>query len=305
MVNPVYSPIHSGFMTQDNSIVLFDRGRPCMLSLPRDPRIPIMPLGAGWQHENGSRRDIHWDNSTRTLPNASSGFVLLFQYTLSGGAVFRAERGERMLEPGTGFLVPFGSPTAYWLPRDMEWEWIWVSVQSPELYRWGEALVAEQGYCFELPPDIGAVPLLAGLLADRMARKPLDAEEVSGRVYRFFMEIPRTLRKGGAAPGAVDRALMLIETCFSDPSFNVHELARKTGLSRAHFTRLFTAGTGQSPGRCIEARRLQHARELAALSELSVKEICFASGYSNVSHFCAQFKKQFGCTPGRLLPNSP
>jgi AraC-like DNA-binding protein len=301
MVSPVYSHYHSVFMTQDNSIVLFDRGHPCLLSLPRDPHMPIMPLGAGWQHENGCRRDINWDNSTRTLPDASSGFVLLFQYTLSGSAVFRDESGERILKPGTGFLVPFGSPTAYWLPRDMEWEWIWVSVQSAELYRWGETLVAEHGYCFDLPPELGAVPLLASLLADRMDGRLLDAEEVSSRVYRFFMELPRTLRTGGASASISERSLAVIETHFSDPAFNVSDLARRMGMSRAHFTRIFNAQAGDSPGKRIEARRLQHARELLTLSELSVKEICFASGYRNVSHFCAQFKKQFGCTPGRLL----
>ena len=272
-----------------------------MLSLPRDFRLPIVPLAAGWQHEYGWLRDINWDNSTRTLPDASDGFILLFQYTLSGSAVFRDESGERVLTPGTGFLVPFGSLTAYWLPRDLDWEWVWVSVQSSELYHWGERLVAEHGYCFELPPQTGAIPLLAGLLADRMAGKPLDAEEVSMRVYRFFMEIPRTLRAGGKPPGISEQALTLIETCFSDPAFNVNELARRLGVSRAHFTRLFTVETGCSPGKAIEVRRLQHARELAALSELSVKEICFASGYRNVSHFCAQFKKRFGCTPGSLL----
>ncbi|QHI68552.1 AraC family transcriptional regulator [Tichowtungia aerotolerans] len=288
-------------MTQDNGFVLFESGEPCMLSLPRDARLPILPLAAGWQREHGSQRHINWDNSTRTTHGAPERSVLLFQYTMSGSAVFRDEDGERILKPGTGFLVPFGSPTSYWLPRDMEWEWIWVSVQSRELYRWGEALVAEQGYCFELPPDTGAVPQLAGLLADRFAGKPLDAEEVSARAYRFFMEIPRTLRAGGKPGGVAERALALIETCFCDPSFNVSELARRLGVSRAHFTRLFAAENGEPPGKTIETRRLQNARELAALSELSVKEICFSSGYRNVSHFCAQFKKRFGCTPGGLL----
>lgn len=282
----------------DDGIVLFDGEAPGMSSLPRDPRLPVMPLAVGWQKEDGSLRNINWDNSTRTTHEAPDRSVLLFQYTLSGGAVFRDESGERILKSGTGFLVPFGSPTAYWLPCDMQWEWIWVSVQSAELYRWGEMLIAKHGYSFDLPPDTGAVPLLADLLIDRMAGRPLDAEEISARVYRFFMEIPRTLRAGGASRGISDPALALIETGFVNPSFNVSELARCLGLSRAHFTRLFTAEVGRPPGQVIETRRLRHARELAALSELSVKEICFASGYRNVSHFCAQFKKRFGCTPG-------
>jgi AraC-like DNA-binding protein len=288
-------------MTQNNRFVLFGDMEPARVSLPRDVRLPIIALAAGWQRENGSQRHIHWDNSTRTAHGAPDQSVLLFQYTLGGGAVFCGESGEQILKPGTGFLVPFGSPTAYWLPRDMEWEWIWVSVQSRELFRWGETLVAEQGYCFELPPQTGAVPLLAALLADRMKGKPLDAEEVSMRAYRFFMEIPRTLRTGGGSCGVAARAMEMIETRFPDPALNVNELARRLGVSRAHFTRLFSEQTGGPPGKMIENRRLQHARELAALSELSVKEICFASGYRNVSHFCAQFKKQFGCTPGSLL----
>jgi AraC-like DNA-binding protein len=288
-------------MTNNNRFVLFEGREPVRVSLPRDPRLPIIPLAAGWQRENGSQRHINWDNSTRTTPDSPDRSVLLFQYTLSGGAVFRDESGERILKPGTGFLVPFGSPTAYWLPRDMDWEWIWVSVQSSELYHWGESLVAEQGYCFELPPELGAVSLLASLLEDRMAGKSLNAEEVSARIYRFFMELQHTLQACGASSSITERSLALIETHFSDPSFNVSELARRVGMSRAHLTRVFTAEASRSPGNVIETRRLQHARELLTLSELSVKEICFACGYRNVSHFCAQFKKRFGCTPGSLF----
>lgn len=286
-----------------DKIVLFpppERFQPRISALPRAGGLPIVPLSAGWQKEHGWEKRIFWDNSQRVAPGSASQSVLLFQYTLSGSAVFKDERGERDVTPGTGFLVPFGSPTSYWLPQDREWEWIWVTAQGEALHQWGCSFVKEYGTCFELPPEKGAVPILARLLADRMAQKDLSAEEVSQRVYRFFMELPQTLRRqnDGSPFGIATRALAMIENGFADPQLSVSVLAASAGMTRSHFTRLFTAETGRSPGKVIEERRLQHARELLTLSELSVKEVCFACGYRNVSHFCAQFKKHFGCTPG-------
>jgi AraC-like DNA-binding protein len=292
-------------MIKDNRIVLFPEGgefAPCVAVLPRRANLPVVPLSAGWQQERGWEKRIFWDNSVRTFFGVPGQAVLLFQYTLSGTAVFKDEQHELELTPGTGFLVPFGSKTSYWLPQDREWEWVWVAAQGKQLHHWGEMFVREYGYCFKLPPDRGAVQVLAKLLVDRMTKRNLDAEEVSRRTYQVFMELPRTLRTAtGSSPSSVaDRALMMIENGFVDPQLNVSALAASLHMTRSHFTRLFTAETGMSPGKTIENRRLHHSRELIALSELSVKEICFSCGYRNVSHFCAQFKKRFGCTPGSL-----
>ncbi|MGE4488920.1 MAG: helix-turn-helix domain-containing protein [Kiritimatiellales bacterium] len=282
-------------------IVLFPNSGirpPFTTALPRKQGLPVFPLAAGWQRERGWEKRIDWDNSVRTVPDSPDQDVLLFQYTLSGGALFSDGQIEILLTPGTGFLVPFGSKTSYRLPRDMEWEWIWVTAQGHDLHRWGQAFVEEHGYCFELPSDRGAVAVLSALLADRMAQREMNAERVSLRVYQFFMELPMTLRLPRLS--GIDQAAVQIENCFADPNLNVSVLAEAAGMTRSHFTRLFHAETGQSPGRAIEEYRLRHARELLMLSELSVKEVCFACGYRSVSHFCAQFKKRFDSTPGRF-----
>ena len=80
-------------------------------------------------------------------------------------------------------------------------------------------------------------------------------------------------------------------------SIALSELAKAVNLSASHFSRLFHAETGTSPGVYLMRLRLERAAKLLATTFLSVKEIMVAVGYGNRHNFLRQFKRQFGATP--------
>ncbi|GET38904.1 AraC family transcriptional regulator [Microseira wollei] len=74
-------------------------------------------------------------------------------------------------------------------------------------------------------------------------------------------------------------------------------LAAQIPMSQFHFARAFKAATGESPHRYIMQRRIERAKILLSVARLTVAEVAYQVGFSNQSHFTAQFRKAIGMTP--------
>jgi signal transduction histidine kinase/DNA-binding response OmpR family regulator len=94
-----------------------------------------------------------------------------------------------------------------------------------------------------------------------------------------------------------------LESNISDPEYNVKELASSLNISSTQLYRKVKALTGYSPVEFIRLIKLQKAYELLVERSKSVKEVCFLSGFNNVSYFIKCFKDQFGITPAGLRDN--
>ena len=83
---------------------------------------------------------------------------------------------------------------------------------------------------------------------------------------------------------------------FAEP-LGVEDVARAAGLSLYHFIREFRRAFGCTPARYLRERRLTRARQLLAVSDLPVTDICFAVGFESLGSFCTLFRKSEGTTP--------
>lgn len=80
----------------------------------------------------------------------------------------------------------------------------------------------------------------------------------------------------------------------------VSELARKTGYSVYHFTRLFFAVTGQAPKEYISGRILSEAARAIEATDLSLTSVAQNAGFPDYATFSRAFKKRFGIPPSRI-----
>jgi AraC family transcriptional regulator len=78
---------------------------------------------------------------------------------------------------------------------------------------------------------------------------------------------------------------------------SIAAIADLVPMSQFHFARAFKAVVGEPPHRYIVQRRLERAKILLAATQLSIAEITYQIGFSNQSHFIAQFRKGLGVTP--------
>lgn len=78
---------------------------------------------------------------------------------------------------------------------------------------------------------------------------------------------------------------------------NLANLAALIPMSQFHFARAFKAAIGEPPHRYIMQRRIERAKVLLGVAQLSVAEVAYQAGFANQSHFTAQFRKAAGMTP--------
>lgn len=83
-------------------------------------------------------------------------------------------------------------------------------------------------------------------------------------------------------------------------SLTVEETARKFGLTRSGLFALFKRERGCSPREAMGAMRLDRAVELLKRTDLSVKEVAFASGYPSELAFYRRFRDGVGRTPSQF-----
>src|SRR3984885_12654226 len=77
------------------------------------------------------------------------------------------------------------------------------------------------------------------------------------------------------------RAKDLVDARYADP-ITVDDLAAAAGLSRAHFSRMFTRTFGESPRSYLQTRRLERAAALLRYTDRSVADIAVMVGLRNV-----------------------
>ena len=70
-------------------------------------------------------------------------------------------------------------------------------------------------------------------------------------------------------------------------------------LAPAYFSSRFSKLTGYTFVRYLTIFRLNYAKELLIHSEKTITDICFESGFSNLSHFLRVFKNHFGIAPAK------
>lgn len=99
---------------------------------------------------------------------------------------------------------------------------------------------------------------------------------------------------------AVQKAVRFIVENATDENLNLQSVLDHTRMSRATFSRHFQQALGQSYTRFVQSIRLETARNLLATTDKTVTEIAYESGFANLSHFNALFKKRWMMSPSNL-----
>jgi AraC family transcriptional regulator len=105
------------------------------------------------------------------------------------------------------------------------------------------------------------------------------------------------LVRRGLAPWQERRAKEAINASL-DKDISIARLAAECGLSISHFARAFKQATGRPPHRWLLERRVETAQGLLLNSQMSLREIATACGFSDQSHLTRAFARMVGKSPG-------
>jgi YesN/AraC family two-component response regulator len=85
---------------------------------------------------------------------------------------------------------------------------------------------------------------------------------------------------------------------------NLTQLAKLCAVTPNYLGMQFSKWLGVSLSEYVNKIRLRHACNLLLGTDLSVKEIAFASGYNSVEYFLDRFKRKISCTPTAFRKNN-
>ncbi|RED95306.1 response regulator transcription factor [Marinoscillum furvescens] len=99
----------------------------------------------------------------------------------------------------------------------------------------------------------------------------------------------------------IKRATNDVEENLSNCGYTASDLGRALGLSRMQLYRKLKSATGQSANEFIRSIRMRRAALLLYQQQLTIAEITYKVGFSDLSYFRKCFKATFGVNPSEYV----
>ncbi len=115
----------------------------------------------------------------------------------------------------------------------------------------------------------------------------------------FFEKASHIGLKQNHGLDSLNQVLLYIDTNLNT-HITIDEIAHVACLHPNYFINYFKKITGLSPLAYINQRRIDKAKQLLLLSEMSIKHIAAETGYKNEFYFSKSFKKHTGYSPSQF-----
>jgi len=136
---------------------------------------------------------------------------------------------------------------------------------------------------------------ISNLIVNRrlLRNKFSGAQQQEDKIQKIAIKSPDEILLG--------RIMKVINENIANPGLNVEMLASNVGLSRVHVHRKLKELTNLSARDFIKNIRLQQAAALLKEKKLTISEVAYATGYTNLSHFSSSFKEVYGMSPKEYM----
>lgn len=250
-------------------------------------------LGARVLRQRLSSADVHWHDYYE------------LNLVLSGEAEHVVNGERHVLRAGSGFLL---SPADFHEIRAIGPE------PLTSLNTVVDAGLMEQQLAALGPAALDGFPWLTDDFADAepdLRRLQAEFEEprlgsrrvTEALVACLVVELARRSgvhdRRAARPAGGEDdlrAAVLYVDRHFREP-VTLADAAAQAHLSPNYFSERFRDYTGTPFQLYLQERRLRFARSLLAATDLSVSEVCHASGFNSLSHFGRAFRRRYGAAP--------
>jgi len=223
---------------------------------------------------------------------------VIWQYTISGRGILKYQEREYELTPGFAMLVHIPHNHQYFYREDIEpWNFIYICLNGSEIIRISTWLEGKLGPLLDHRKKHKALSIASEII---WGGKIKTAQDASSYAYKMLMglldDLSDYIEREDKKPDFIRRVSDFCIKNLNAP-IDVEEMSKTAGLSRYHFSRLFTKHKGLSPAKFLRELRLKRAMILLQTELLEVKEIAAKCGFSSSSYFCRTFQKHFGLPP--------
>jgi len=130
---------------------------------------------------------------------------------------------------------------------------------------------------------------------ERLEQKAIDNEDNQALIKQVVLKPNDQI--------LLEKIIKIINDNIAESELNVEMLADGVGMSRVHMHRKLKELTNQSARDFIKSIRLKQAAELLSNNKLTVSEVAYSLGFSNLSHFSNTFREYYGMSPKEYCQN--
>lgn len=223
----------------------------------------------------------------------------LLMYIRKGSLRLETEGHIQNASRGQLILIDCYGRHAY--STETGWDCLWCHFDGITARHWYQNIVTRVGNVFTIPDSQPIISKLTAIFeifsSGEVVREPLLSKYLTDILTAVLLYAPSD-DKTNAHVNLAEKITSYISEHFTE-NLSVSQLASLAGLSDYHFIRIFKKQTGFTPHEYLLNTRMNMARYLLKNSELSVKDICFSTGFSCESVFCSAFKRMEGMTPAQ------
>lgn len=215
----------------------------------------------------------------------------LLHFVVSGKGTFTVCGETYELEKNRCFLIRPNELHKYSADKNDPWTYMWLGFRGSKAEEFTEKALGDK-HIFDVSPEfIIDYEKLFATTAD-------EGEKLFGTtsfVYRILSELSG--KTDSPKPDIVSAAIGFMQNNYH-LNFDMSWLASELGMSRSHFSVVFSAAMGVSPYSYLTHYRISRAEKLLIdHTSLSVTEVAYSVGFSSIERFSEMFKKQTGLSP--------
>lgn len=215
-------------------------------------------------------------------------------WAISGRCFFFYEDKEWILRPGQVWYYPPGSFHQY-RPID-RFHYCWLTIAGENAEAFFRILNVKPGLnsAGDCPQQL--FTLLSNDLSVYSAQHRVGALNTA---FRIVTQITMCQSEGSQAELSMTEAKNFIDTNFDDPEMSVNRLAENMQIHRGSLSRAFRRVFHTTVADYLGSVRFRNSINLLKDSELSIKEIAVACGFTSANYFSKFFTAKSGMTPQR------
>ncbi|WP_422858072.1 response regulator [Flagellimonas sp. S174] len=145
--------------------------------------------------------------------------------------------------------------------------------------------------------DYVTKPFNNAILKSKMGNLLSIREKMRARYSQEVILKPRDIAVTPTDEILLERIQSVLDTYLIESSFTTEDFARELGYSRMQLHRKLKALTGLSATEFIRSQRLKLAAQLLKDSDSTISEICYQTGFNNLSYFAKCFKEAYDVSP--------
>lgn len=223
--------------------------------------------------------------------------------TLEGEGSFEFQGGQVMLTPGKGVLLTPFTPHRYF-PVSDRWSTVYVTFGGAAASAILDSLDMNVSALYTETEKVSFADAIRDMI-DKAGRDPeFSGLESSTEMYHFLMLLRKFGRRNDqpSLSQFYDKLRPVVQWMERNRSANIGlpEIAEQAQMSVSYLNELFQDAFGMSPYSFLIRLRIREAKKIMiATPGMALKEVAAMTGFNDVSHFVATFRRKEGITPAK------